>query len=278
MNYRHAYHAGNFADLAKHGILLELLASLRARPEALTVIDTHAGAGVYDLAGPEASRTGEAKAGVARLMAAREAPKAFEPLKGAVSRLNGDGVLRFYPGSPRLIAETLRPGDRLIACEARTDDHAALAQALEPFSGVQPVLADGWTYAVRQIPKEPSRLLVLIDPPYEASDDSAQAAGLTRRILAANRRAVIAIWAPIKDLMGFDSLAGRMEDAAGGRPVLIAEARLRPLTDPLRLNGAALLVINPPAGFEAPARDIVHWVVASAGEGGEGRVHLVGRA
>jgi len=119
---------------------------------------------------------------------------------------------------------------------------------------------------------------VLIDPPYEASDDAAQAAGLTRRILAANRRAVIAIWAPIKDLMGFDSLAGRIEDAAGGRPVLIAEARLRPLIDPLRLNGAALLVINPPAGLEAPARDIVHWVVASAGEGGQGRVNLVGRA
>jgi 23S rRNA (adenine2030-N6)-methyltransferase len=272
MNYRHAYHAGNFADLAKHAILLELLARLEAVPGALTVIDTHAGAGVYDLAGAEALRTGESEAGIARLMAAPNAPEAFRSLKTAVARLNPQGAVRLYPGSPRLVAERLGPGDRLIACEARSDDHAVLTEALRGYSGSQALMTDGWTYAARQSFRDRARLLVLIDPPYEAGDDAVQAAGLSRRILVANRRAVIVIWAPIKDLMSFDTLAGRIEDAAGGCPVLIAQTRLRPLTDPMRLNGAALLIINPPDGMEGPARDIVDWVAASAGEGGEGRV------
>jgi 23S rRNA (adenine2030-N6)-methyltransferase len=276
MNYRHAYHAGNFADLAKHAILLALLDRLKAGAGGVTVIDTHAGAGLYDLTGPEASRTGEAKAGIARLMAAPDAPAAFGPLKTAVARLNPEGLARLYPGSPRLIAECLRPHDRLIACEARGDDHEALTHALRGFPGARAVLTDGWTYATRHAPRLPAPLLVLIDPPYEATDDAAQAANLTHQILAANRQALIAIWAPMKDLMGFDTLSQRIEDAAGGRPVLIAQTRLRPLTDPMRLNGAALLIVNPPAGVEAPARDVVRWVASSAGEGGEGRVDFVG--
>lgn len=276
MNYRHAYHAGNFADLAKHAILLALLDCLEAGAGGFTVIDTHAGAGLYDLAGPEASRTGEAKAGIARLMAARDAPAAFATLKTAVARLNPKGPPQFYPGSPRLIAERLRSEDRLIACEARADDHKGLTQALRGFFGVQAIMTDGWSYATRHAPGEPARLLVLIDPPYEASDDGVQAANLARRILAANNRAVIVIWAPIKDLVSFDTLTGRIEDAAGAGAVLIAQTRLRPLTDPMRLNGAALLIINPPDGMEGPARDIVDWVAASAGEGGEGRVDFAG--
>jgi 23S rRNA (adenine2030-N6)-methyltransferase len=274
MNYRHVYHAGNFADVAKHAILLELLAHLQATPEPLTVMDTHAGAGVYDLAGPEARRTGEAQAGIARLMAAPDAPKAFRRLKAAVAGLNAEGPITLYPGSPRLIAERLRIGDRLIACEARSDDHAALTDVMRGFLSAQAIMTDGWAYAARQAPRDPARLLLLIDPPYEASDDAMQAANLCRRILATNRLAVIAIWAPIKDLMAFDALAGRIEDAAGDQPILVSETRLRPLSDPMRLNGAAVLIINPPAGFGAPAKEIVDWVAASAGEGGQGRVTL----
>jgi len=277
MNYRHAYHAGNFADVAKHAILLALLARLQAKPRALTVIDTHAGAGIYDLAGPEASRTKESDAGIVRLMADPNAPRALEPLKAAVARLNPEGPVRIYPGSPQLIAGSLRQQDRLIACEARTDDHDALAKALREFPRAEPVLTDGWTFAASRAPRPPARLLVLIDPPYESRDDTAHGASLARRILSANGGAVIALWAPIKDFMGFDTLVGRIEDAARGRSLLIAESRLRPLTDPMRLNGAALLIINPPDRIEEPAREIVQWVASSAGEGGEGRVEFIGR-
>jgi 23S rRNA (adenine2030-N6)-methyltransferase len=125
LNYRHAFHAGNFADVMKHAILLELLAALTRESGGLTVIDTHAGAGIHDLRGGEASRTGEAAGGVVKLMAA-EAPPVFDSLKAAVRRANRGDEIRFYPGSPLLIADALRARDRLIACELRPDDYAAL--------------------------------------------------------------------------------------------------------------------------------------------------------
>ena len=274
MNYRHAFHAGNFADIAKHAILLDLLVGLEGGAGPLTVIDTHGGAGVYDLSGPEASRTQEAQGGIARLMAAADPPGEFSALKAAVRRLNPGRETRLYPGSPLLIAERLRHGDRLIACEARSDDHGALRLALRAWPLAEAVKTDGWTLAARRAPRSPAPLLVLIDPPYEASDDAAQAAELTRRVLAVNRRAVIAIWAPIKDLTSFDAMAGALEDAAFGCPTLIAETRLRPLADPMRLNGCAMVIVNPPVGLETRAQRIVEWIGLTLGEGGEGRTRL----
>src|SRR5436190_3068577 len=126
LNYRHAFHAGNFADLVKHAALLAVLARLQAEASPLSVIDTHAGRGLYDLAGPEAVKSGEAEAGIARLMAATDAPADFDALTAAVRTLNGAGPIRRYPGSPWLIAECLRPGDRYLACELRGDEHGAL--------------------------------------------------------------------------------------------------------------------------------------------------------
>jgi 23S rRNA (adenine2030-N6)-methyltransferase len=272
MNYRHAFHAGNFADLAKHATLLALLERLQADTRALTVIDTHAGAGLYDLAGPEAQKTGEAKAGIGRLMAATDPPPAFGALKVAVAQLNPNGPIRVYPGSPRLIADHLRGEDRLIACEARADDHAALREALKDRQRVEVAKVDGWVHGLAKAPRSPAQLLVLIDPPYEAGDDRAQAARLVSALLKANPGAVILIWAPLKDLSTFDTLVWSLEDAAPGTPVLIAEVRLRPLRDPMRLNGAALIILNAPAALEGPAREIAAWVAGLSDEGGEGRV------
>lgn len=274
MNYRHAFHAGNFADLAKHAILLDLLSATDGGAGPLTVIDTHAGAGLYDLSGPEALRTGEAAGGVARLMAAEDSPAEFLGLKAAVRRLNPSGNHRVYPGSPVLIAERLRQGDRLIACESRSDDHGALRLALRAWPLAEAVKTDGWSLAARRAPRSPSPLLVLIDPPYEAPDDAARAAELTRTVLAINRQAILAIWAPIKDLTSFDSMVGTLEDAARGRPILVAQVRLRALSDPMRLNGCAMVIINPPVGLERRAKAIVDWISANLGEGGEGQTTL----
>jgi 23S rRNA (adenine2030-N6)-methyltransferase len=272
MNYRHAFHAGNFADLAKHATLLALLDHLQRDPRPLTVIDTHAGAGVYDLTGTEARKTGEAQAGIERLMAADDAPTHFNALKAAVRRLNPKGPPRLYPGSPRLIADCLRTEDRLIACEVRTDDHSALRTALKDRPHVEVAQVDGWRHVLVKTPRPPSAALVLIDPPYEASDDRAQAARSVAAILKMNPDAVVVVWAPIKDLAAFDALVWSLEDSAIGRPVLIAESRLRPLIDPMRLNGAALIIINAPVTLAAPAREIANWVGAALGDRGEGRV------
>src|SRR3990167_1590610 len=112
MNYRHAFHAGNFADLVKHAALLDLLSRT---PRPLTVIDTHAGRGLYDLSGDEAQRSGEARAGIGQLMKAKDLPAALQPLRNAVSQLNGGGPARLYPGSPLLIAGALGKGDSYLA-------------------------------------------------------------------------------------------------------------------------------------------------------------------
>jgi len=268
MNYRHAFHAGNFADLLKHAALTRLLTTMTRAPEPLTVIDTHAGAGLYDLAGEDGRRTGEGQAGVQRLMAASDAPAAFDALRASVARANAKGEVRFYPGSPLLIGEALRPRDQLIACELRPDDHAALKRALPRQLGAEVLEADGWATAIDRAPRAPARLLVLIDPPFERGDDHDQAVALTDALLRRNPSAVIAIWAPVKDLASFDTFLGALEDVAGWAPILLAEARLRPLTDPMKMNGCALAIVNPPENLTDACAQAAKWIANTLGEAG----------
>jgi 23S rRNA (adenine2030-N6)-methyltransferase len=143
--------------------------------------------------------------------------------------------------------------------------------------GAQAVREDGWEAAARRTPKAPAQVLALIDPPYEAGDDPARVAATARAVLARNSAAVIAVWAPLKDLAGFDALLGALEDAGTPRPMLVAEARLRAPDDPLRLNGCAMAVVNAPAGLEGPAAAAAGWIAAVLGEaGGLGRAGIVG--
>jgi 23S rRNA (adenine2030-N6)-methyltransferase len=275
MNYRHIFHAGNFADLFKHAVLIELLGAMTRGP-ALTVIDTHAGAGLYDLSAEAARKTGEGAAGVARLMA-ETAPSVFDGLKTAVRRANAGDAVRHYPGSPTLIAAALRPGDRYIACELRPDDHAALRAMLPREPRARALKEDGWLAAARLAPRAPAALLVLIDPPFEAGDDYRRAAETVQAILTRNAGAAVAIWTPIKDFATFDAFVGDLEDAAPSRPILVAQSRLRPLTDPMKLNGCAMIVINPPAALAGRAGEAAAWVAATLGDpGGEGRAEVFG--
>ncbi len=277
MNYRHAYHAGNFADLLKHAVLGALLHALRRLDQPLTIIDTHAGAGMYDLMGEAARRTGEAQAGVGRLMPASDAPSVFDDLKAAVQRANRGGGMRYYPGSPVLIAWAARSRDRLFAFEMLGDDAAVLAALLASHTGAVIIEGDGWALSAQRVPPPPNPVLVLIDPPYEAADDAAQVIRLTGRLLRRNQQAVVAIWAPIKDLTGFDDMLGELEEAVGDAPVLVVEARLRPLHDPMKLNGCAMLVVNAPPEVDDPALQAARWVAAALGEAGAlGRVSRLG--
>ncbi len=274
MNYRHAFHAGNFADVMKHAILLQLLAALTREAGALTVIDTHAGAGIHDLLGGEAARTGEAAGGVAKLMAA-EAPAPFEALKAAVRRANRRDEVRFYPGSPLLIADALRARDRLIACELRPDDYAALKAALPRQAGAEALREDGWRVAADRA-RGAARLLVLTDPPYEDPGDGVKAAKMVAEVLSAQPRATLAIWAPIKDLNGFYGLVETIHDAAGRAPVMLAQSRLRPLTNPITMNGSAMIVVDPPAGVLAACNEISRWTAEALGERGAlGRAEML---
>lgn len=265
MNYRHAFHAGNFADLVKHAALTALVDAFTAVPGPLTVIDTHGGAGGYDLEGELARRTGEAAQGIFRLMAAEDAPAAFDGLKAAVRAMNPKGGVRFYPGSPSLIAGRLRRGDHYIACELRDDDHALLTQTLAAHPGARAVKGDGYETAAASTPAR-GATLVLIDPPFERADDYARIATTLEAVLARNPATCVAIWLPLKDLETFDAFLRSVEPVAPG--LLVAEARLKSLIDPMKMNGCAMVVANPPAGVEEALRTACEWVVARLGEAG----------
>lgn len=270
MNYRHAFHAGNFADLVKHATLTVLLDALTADAAPLTVVDTHAGAGGYDLDGELARRTGEAAQGIFRLMAADDAPAAFEGLKRAVRRGNPGGGVRFYPGSPSLIGAALRKGDRYVACELRDDDMALLSRTLRPWSGAQALQTDGFAVALREAGKG-GRLFVLIDPPFERADDYARIAETLAAVLQLDPDACVAVWLPLKDLETFDAFLRSVEPACPD--LLVAEARLKPLTDPMKMNGCAMVIANAPAGLDDGLTSVCAWVAGRLGEtGGKAQV------
>lgn len=277
MNYRHAFHAGNFADLVKHAALIALLERLDRKAGPLTAVDTHAGAGLYDLAGADAMRSGEAEAGVGRLLDAEAPPAPLQALAEAVRAARRvSGLASAYPGSPWLVAERLGAGGRLIACELEPKAQAALRAALKGRGSVEVRQADGFAAAADLTPaKGPA--LVLIDPPFERADDYQRSVQTTRAVLGRNRQAMVVIWLPLKDLETFDSFLRNLEDEIDRTPLLVAECRIRPLNDPMRMNGCALALVNPPRGLKADLEAVCAWT-AALGSGGGGRVWRPGEA
>lgn len=270
MNYRHAFHAGNFADLVKHAALLELLRQL-AGEGPLTVIDTHAGRGVYDLAGVEAQRSGEAEAGIGQLLRAKTAPGPLLALKDKVQALNAKGGRR-YPGSPWLIAETLGARDSYLACELRPEEHTALAQTMRGRANVRTICADGYEVASKQCPAR-GRALVLIDPPFEKADDYRRCVEVMAQIGGRSPDAVVMVWLPLKDLETFDGFLRDAEDACDA-PMLVGETRMRPLTDPMKMNGCALALLGAPKAILEPLDAVCRWVAQTLGDHGKGQAWL----
>jgi 23S rRNA (adenine2030-N6)-methyltransferase len=248
LNYRHAFHAGGFADVFKHAVLCRILHYLRGKPAAFRVIDTHAGAGLYDLAGTEASRGGEWHDGIERLLAARlPEPVAalLAPYLEAIGALNEPGRLKSYPGSPALARAWLRPQDRLIACELEPKAAAALGRSLRGDSRIKTLAVDGWTALTAYVPPPERRGLVLVDPPFEEDADFhrlSHGLGLAHRKWATG---IYALWYPIKDRGEPDALAKRLRRLGIGK-ILRAELWVAPLSDPTRLNGSGLILVNPP--------------------------------
>ncbi len=252
MNYRHAFHAGNFADVFKHVVLCRILHYLRGKPAAFRVIDTHAGAGLYDLQSAEASRGGEWRDGICRLMAARlDAPVAtlLAPYLEAVGALNERGCLKLYPGSPALARAWLRPQDRLIACEIEPQAAAALGQNLRGDVRIKTLAVDGWTALGAYVPPKERRGLVLIDPPFEQDSDFSRLGRGTAAALRKWATGIYLLWYPIKDRSGPDALAKSLR-RIGSAKILRVELNVGPLSDPTRLNGCGLILINPPWTLE----------------------------
>lgn len=253
MNYRHAFHAGNFADVFKHAVLCRILHYLRGKPAAFRVIDTHAGAGLYDLAGADARRSGEWHHGIERLMAASlPAPVAdlLSPYLEAISALNAQGRLACYPGSPALARAWLRPQDRLIACELEPQAAGALKRNLRGDIRIKTLEIDGWTALSAYVPPKERRGLVLVDPPFEQDGDFGR---MARGLATAHRKwatGMFALWYPIKGSSGPDAFAKSLRRLGIGK-LLRAELMVAPLSDPTRLNGSGLILVNPPWTLES---------------------------
>ena len=256
----------------KHGVLLALVAAMKRGGAPLRVLETHAGAGLYDLRGDEARKSKEAQAGVMRLMADPKAPAPFDALKAAILFENTDQQIAFYPGSPLLVSATISLDDLYIGCELRSDDQAALARLFSNRRHVgaprKAELADGYVFALNPPPWR-GNTLILIDPPFERGDEYDQIVNAAAG--AIGRRDALAIWTPIKDLETLDALVSRLEGLSPAS-LLVAEVRLRRLADPTKMNGCAMILIDTP-DIEHDVAAMAQWVVAHCGEvGGTARV------
>ena len=265
MNYRHAFHAGNFADCLKHALLVWLLRALAAKDKPFAVLDTHAGTGRYDLAASEAERTGEWRRGIGRLLDVEAGPLA--DYVGLVRAARAPGA---YPGSPALIRALLRPGDRLMACELHPEDHAALRAAFRADRQVAVHHRDGWEALKALTPFPERRGLVLVDPPFEQEGEFARLAQGIALVAHRFRAGIQACWYPIKHRAPVRAFHAALREA-GLRDLVAAELWLREPTDPQRLNGCGLLVANPPWRFETEAGAILAALLERLGEGEPGQ-------
>ncbi len=277
MNYRHIYHAGNFADVVKHAVLALVLERLGAKPQPYFMLDTHAGVGRYDLGSEPAARTGEAADGIGRIAQAAPGtvPAALAGYLGVVAALNGgtlDQGVRWYPGSPRLARGLMRPGDRLVLAEAHPDDARALKREMAGEPQVQVHHRCGYEALKAFLPPPERRGLVLIDPPYEAADEASRAVS---GLAAAYRRwptGVFLLWYPIKER----AWVWRLHEAlieTGIRRQLAIELTVHPEDDWRRLNGCGMIVINPPWQLENALAGLFPWLHDTLGAGaGAGRV------
>ena len=248
MNYRHAFHAGNFADVMKHALLVRILLHLQRKETPIRVIDTHAGIGLYDLAADEAERTGEWRDGFGRLEEPFPAPaeNLLAPYRAVVSGLRERFGPSTYPGSPAILRELLRSQDRGVLVELHPDDYAALSRRYNAVKTLKVLHLDGWTALHAFIPPKERRGLVLVDPPYEEPGELARLSVEFLKAVEKWPTGVYAGWYPIKDQRSADSGLGPLMRGLDDRPGLRLELLIDRADRPDRLNGCGLVLVNPP--------------------------------
>jgi 23S rRNA (adenine2030-N6)-methyltransferase len=268
MNYRHAFHAGNSADVVKHSLLIALVQALQLKQGALTLIDTHAGCGLYDLDGDQALRTGESTHGVLRTFA--NPSPLLNDFCAAVQAVNAGAETRFYPGSPRFLAQLLRPQDLLILNEKHPEDARSLRSAMR---GTQAAIheRDAYELWLAMLPTRTPRGIVVVDPPYEQTDERAR---ITSTLAAAHRKwrhGVTVIWYPLKDRATHGRWKQQLREL-GIPKFMTVEHWLYDTDQPSNYNGAGLFIVNPPHAFTQalpPLLEALRTALAPEGHRGE---------
>jgi 23S rRNA (adenine2030-N6)-methyltransferase len=281
MNYRHGFHAGNFADVIKHIVLVRILVHLQDKPAAFRVIDSHAGAGRYDLTSDEAQRGGEWLTGIARVTQARFSQTTLPllaPYLDIVRAFNPQTELTAYPGSPLIIRALLRPQDRLTACEVEPTARKRLIDALRRDIQARVVDLDGWVALPAFVPPKERRGLVVIDPPYEAKDEFERIGAGFAAAFAKWPTGSYLLWYPAKRRRATDNLARQVARLAGAGASPATSLRLdfsvAPQAADDRLTSAGLLLVNPPWRLAAELRAILPELEKPLGIGGAGRFRL----
>ncbi len=281
MNYRHAFHAGGFADVIKHIVLVRILIYLQEKQAPFRVIDTHAGAGLYDLTGEEARRSGEWLTGIARIMQARFSETTLpliKPYLDIVRAFNPGHELKAYPGSPLIARALLRPQDRLTACEVEPGARKRLIDALRRDTQARVVDLDGWLALPAFVPPNERRGLVLIDPPYEQKDEFERLAEGFAEAYAKWPTGSYLLWYPVKSRRATDTLARHVAEVAGAsKPAgkaLRLEFSVAPQTAGAALASTGLLIVNPPWTLLGELKAILPELEKPLGQGGAGRFRL----
>jgi 23S rRNA (adenine2030-N6)-methyltransferase len=281
MNYRHAFHAGGFADVIKHIVLVRILIYLQEKQAAFRVIDTHAGAGLYDLTSEEARRGGEWLTGIARIMQARFSETTLplvKPYLDIVRAFNPNRDLAAYPGSPLIARALLRPQDRLTACEVEPGARKRLIDALRRDTQARVVDLDGWLALPAFVPPKERRGLVLIDPPYEHKDEFERLAEGFAEAYAKWPTGSYLLWYPVKSRRATDTLARLVAEAVGtSKPAgkaLRLEFSVAPQAADTALASAGLLIVNPPWTLLGELKAILPELEKPLGQGGAGRFRL----
>jgi 23S rRNA (adenine2030-N6)-methyltransferase len=256
MNYRHVYHAGNFADVLKHAVLVWCVRYLQQKDAPICVVDTHGGSGLYDLRSKEALKTNEAAHGILRVAQARAVPPEFAPYLGLVRRANHDLRITRYPGSPWLMAQMLRERDRAVIGELHPEDAIALRSSLRDTARVRIVEGDGYAMLSTNVPPPEKRGLVLIDPPFEATDEFEI---LARSLIAAQRKwatGMYLVWHPIKDRAAIDRFHAELKNAGIEKMVQITLE----VDGEEGLAACGLLAINAPWTLERDWQAPLRWL------------------
>ena len=279
MNYRHAFHAGNIGDVLKHAVLARVLNYLKKKPAGFRVIDTHAGTGRYDLIDGDARRTGEWRHGIGRIHDQKLPPELAEllaPWLDTVRKLNEEtpGELRSYPGSPLLARMLLRKQDRLTATELHPRDHADLASLFAGDHQVKAIALDGWMALGSFLPPKEKRGLVLIDPPFEATDEFDKLATGLVRAWRRWRTGVYLAWFPIKDRKRVNHFYQRLRDT-GMTKVIAVEHQSGAVRPDGPMVGSGLVAINPPWVLRGELELLLPWLTSATAQGPDADYRII---
>ena len=276
MNYRHIYHAGNFADVVKHAVLARIIEYLKKKDAAFRVIDTHAGRGVYDLSSAEAQKTGEWRDGIGRLMDAslpQAAAELLEPYLETVRALNPKGGVSRYPGSPAITRHLLRKQDRLSAIELHPVDAKALGAKFAGDIQTRVINLDGWLALGAHIPPKERRGVVLVDPPFEEAGEFDR---MIQGLVKAHKRwpsGLYAFWYPIKDRRAVNAFRSDLKETGIARITDIV-FEVRPPSSEPRLDGCGVTVVNLPYGLDREVGIILSALRSVLSEGSSGRFSI----